>query len=619
MITVGFRVVGEIEDASCALGVVRLGGVRHVAVEEQHVAGLARHGTGGITCHLGARERLPFLADQAGEARSVGDLEASVGQRRRVDADERGHEQRGEDRPSGLLVLVRLEAGASRFLEIDLVLEHHRRLVDQRLDCALQPALHQLPEPGVILDRSSRFSAPGARTDPKASARGTPSRRRAARDGARAPLPRRRSAPSAPLKRSPAPRPRLCPHSERAALGSTTPPSGGGRESRCSEVRSKSWSGLYREYRQPSCIYFAPRCSNTSAHGLTARLRLDPGRFPPFDLAKADRRHSKRRNRRRRHRVRPRLAGPLDRPRLSARRSRCPVRADGPRHYRAVCLRGPRRRVRPGAELAAQGPFPLRTIHRGRSAAGCDRRGVRHRCALGRGGCAGSVPGSWFCTALRATQPGNAMRLLTGALQPRPPPSCWWSRWPPCSLRHGSPIWAPGCGRRRRAWTRRATPMILEVSPLVAESLLFDERAQIPDDIDCAMSPGLEQLARRVLRRLCGCSGAARVCRGNQARGARCRGRALQDLRPPVAADQRSPRYRTYPIATASRLAYALKAIAAKMNPDQDILFPDNFLARCRPGYRCSVSNGGPPGSNSYRTRISRPRCEIPASSAASS
>jgi hypothetical protein len=46
---------------------------------------------------------------------------------------------------------MRLEAGASRLLEIDLVLEQHRGLRHQHLDRTLQPSLHQLAELDVKL------------------------------------------------------------------------------------------------------------------------------------------------------------------------------------------------------------------------------------------------------------------------------------------------------------------------------------------------------------------------------------------------------------------------------------------------------------------------------------
>jgi hypothetical protein len=129
-----------------------------------------------------------------------------------------------------------------------------------------------------------------------------------------------------------------------------------------------------------------------------------------------------------------------------------------------------------------------------------------------------------------------------------------------------------------------------QVSPLVAESLLFDERAQIDDAVD-AMSPGLDsspamyfvgfagvaeehvfaeeiKLAARIVDERFGTSGHQLLL--------------INDRRD----------IDTYPIATASGLAYALKAIAAKMNPDRDIL----FLAISSHGAAdasVSVSNGG--------------------------
>ena len=49
----------------------------------------------------------------------------------------------------------------------------------------------------------------------------------------------------------------------------------------------------------------------------------------------------------------------------------------------------------------------------------------------------------------------------------------------------------------------------------------------------------------------------------------------------------------TFPIATASGLAYALKAIADKMDPDRDILFLALSSHGIRGVIRLAVSNGG--------------------------
>ena len=119
---------------------------------------------------------------------------------------------------------------------------------------------------------------------------------------------------------------------------------------------------------------------------------------------------------------------------------------------------------------------------------------------------------------------------------------------------------------------------------------MFDERAQIDDAVD-AMSPGLDsspamyfvgfagvaeehvfaeeiKLAARIVDERFGTSGHQLLL--------------INDRRD----------IDTYPIATASGLAYALKAIAEKMNPDRDIL----FLAISSHGAAdasVSVSNGG--------------------------
>ena len=81
--------------------------------------------------------------------RRIRHFQASVLGRRRVDADQGRHEQRRVERPSGLLILVRFKACATRHFEIDLVLEQDRRRAEQRLDSALQATLHQAVEARV--------------------------------------------------------------------------------------------------------------------------------------------------------------------------------------------------------------------------------------------------------------------------------------------------------------------------------------------------------------------------------------------------------------------------------------------------------------------------------------
>jgi hypothetical protein len=183
----------------------------------------------------------------------------------------------------------------------------------------------------------------------------------------------------------------------------------------------------------------------------------------------------------------------------------------------------------------------------------------------------------------------NAMRLLTGTFQPRAAlvlVVALAALFPMARIADLSPwLWTPAAAADEADETDDS-----EVSPLVAESLLFDERAQIDEAVD-AMSPGTSsspavyfvgfagvaeehvfaeeiKLAARIADERFGTSGHQLLL--------------INDRRD----------IDTYPIATASGLAYALKAIAEKMNPDRDIL----FLAISSHGAAdasVSVSNGG--------------------------
>jgi hypothetical protein len=183
----------------------------------------------------------------------------------------------------------------------------------------------------------------------------------------------------------------------------------------------------------------------------------------------------------------------------------------------------------------------------------------------------------------------NAMRLLTGTFQPRAALVllvALAALFPLARIADLSPwLWTPAATAEEASDTDDS-----QVSPLVAESLLFDERAQIDDAVE-AMSPGLGsspamyfvgfagvaeehvfaeeiKLAARIVDERFGTSGHQLLL--------------INDRRD----------IDTYPIATASGLAYALKALAAKMNPDRDIL----FLAISSHGAAdasVSVSNGG--------------------------
>lgn len=182
----------------------------------------------------------------------------------------------------------------------------------------------------------------------------------------------------------------------------------------------------------------------------------------------------------------------------------------------------------------------------------------------------------------------NAMRLLTGAYQPRAALVLVISLaalFPLARIADLSPwLWTPAAAADEAAETDDP------ISPLVAESLLFDERAQIDEAVD-AMSPGTGsspavyfvgfagvadehvfaeeiKLAARIVDERFGTSGHQLLL--------------INDRRD----------IDTYPIATASGLAYALKAIAEKMNPDRDILFLA-ISSHGAAGASVSVSNGG--------------------------
>jgi hypothetical protein len=163
----------------------------------------------------------------------------------------------------------------------------------------------------------------------------------------------------------------------------------------------------------------------------------------------------------------------------------------------------------------------------------------------------------------------NAMRLLSGAFQPRAAAVLvivLAALFPLARIADLSPwLWTPASA------DEASDTDDSQVSPLTAESLLFDERAQIDETVD-AMSPAFDsspavyfvgfagvaeehvfaeeiKLAARVVDRRFGTSGHQLLL--------------INDRRD----------IDTYPIATASGLAYALKAVAEKMNPDRDILF----------------------------------------------
>ena len=183
----------------------------------------------------------------------------------------------------------------------------------------------------------------------------------------------------------------------------------------------------------------------------------------------------------------------------------------------------------------------------------------------------------------------NAMRSLTGAFQPRAALVLLIALAALSPLARiadlGPWLWTPAATADEAGATDDS-----QVSPLIAESLLFDERAQIDAAVD-AMSPGLGNTPAVYFVGFAGVAEehvfaeeiklAARIVDGRFGTS----GHQLLLIN-----DRRD--IDAYPIATASGLAYALKAIAEKMNPERDIL----FLAISSHGAAdasLSVSNGG--------------------------
>ncbi len=80
---------------------------------------------------------------------SGSDLEATVLGGRIVDRHHHGDEERGIGRPTGLLVLMRLEPIAAWQLEVDLVLEHHGRLSEELRRAGKERPVQQAIEVGV--------------------------------------------------------------------------------------------------------------------------------------------------------------------------------------------------------------------------------------------------------------------------------------------------------------------------------------------------------------------------------------------------------------------------------------------------------------------------------------
>src|SRR5260221_383391 len=108
VIALAGTVIGDVEDAARTAGEVGLRAVRHIAVEEDDVAGAGRQRLELEPRHVLRRQRLPFRPQHAAAMLAGGDLEAAILGGGPVDPPHRGAEQRGRDPPTRPLVFVRL-------------------------------------------------------------------------------------------------------------------------------------------------------------------------------------------------------------------------------------------------------------------------------------------------------------------------------------------------------------------------------------------------------------------------------------------------------------------------------------------------------------------------------
>jgi hypothetical protein len=164
----------------------------------------------------------------------------------------------------------------------------------------------------------------------------------------------------------------------------------------------------------------------------------------------------------------------------------------------------------------------------------------------------------------------NAIRSLAGALQPRAAlvtVIALAALFPLARIADLRPwLWTPAAAADEAADSDDS-----QTSPLVAESLLFDERTQIDAAVD-AMTPGLEGSPAVYFVGFAGV-GEEHVFAEEIKLAARIVDERFGTLGHQLLLINDRRDLDTYPIATTSGLAYALKAIAAKMNPDRDILF----------------------------------------------
>src|SRR5215831_4713653 len=140
---VAFRrcIVRQIEYPPRVVGHICLRGMRRVAVEKEHVARIGWHGDEVEALHLRRIKRPPFCADEPGDPRTIAHFQATVLNRRLIDRDHSGDKHTRIARPASLLVLVRLEPGTARHLEIDLLLEQAGGCPEELIYRLAQPAI----------------------------------------------------------------------------------------------------------------------------------------------------------------------------------------------------------------------------------------------------------------------------------------------------------------------------------------------------------------------------------------------------------------------------------------------------------------------------------------------
>jgi hypothetical protein len=169
-------------------------------------------------------------------------------------------------------------------------------------------------------------------------------------------------------------------------------------------------------------------------------------------------------------------------------------------------------------------------------------------------------------------------------------------------------LWAPAASEDQEAG---------DMPSSVAESLLFDQRDQIDEAVE-RMSASSHASANPAVF-FVGFAGVAeqRVFAEEIKLAARIVGDRFgaADRQLLLINDRRD--VETYPIATASGLDYALRAVARQMDPERDILFSP--YPRTDPPTRSCRCRTAPCPSSNYRTRTSRLRFAIRESSGASS